>query len=196
MRVSSAVLGGLVLLAAVSQTAASREYDFPSRRDPFDIYVAPPPKPKGPRRKRDKPGKKETLLPTLDPEEILDEAHGIMRNVGGMLEERDYLGARDTTQVALDDMRKAGLEGRDEFDRMLRYHETAVRLHRRARVEEYLENKNIRLQGIVWDDTSPVVLIGNKMLHEGDAIEDVTIESIGRSEVILLKDGVRIRKSM
>jgi hypothetical protein len=200
MRAFAAAVAGVVLATAVAQTAGAGEgLDWRSRRDPFEIYVAatPPGPDEGQRTKKRRVKKPPTPpLRNLDPTRVLAEARGLLEEVGGMLEEKEYIEARNRTHVQLSDMKRAGLESRHEYEQVARYHETALRLHHRAAVETYLAKKNIRLQGLVWDEANPIVLIGGKMLREGDMIEDVTIESIGRNEVILVKDGVRIRKSM
>jgi hypothetical protein len=198
MRAFATAVAGIVLATAVAQTAGAGEgLDWESRRDPFDYHTATPRKTVIDGGKVD--GSTTRVRPRvdhLDPTKILAEAGDLLGKVDDLLEEREYLRARDMTHGVLADMRKAGLDQRDEFERITRYHQTATRLHRRVAIEAYLTKKNITLQGIVWDEVSPVVLIGGKMLREGDMIEDVTIESIGRSEVILVKDGVRVRRAM
>jgi len=52
--------------------------------------------------------------------------------------------------------------------------------------EEMMNNvKKIKVNGILWDNVMPVVMINNKMRKEGDVVENLTIKKINVNGIIL-----------
>lgn len=49
-----------------------------------------------------------------------------------------------------------------------------------------------RLEGILWDPASPMVIIGGKFLNQGDKYEDFVIAEIRQSEIVVERSGKRL----
>jgi hypothetical protein len=54
------------------------------------------------------------------------------------------------------------------------------------------EDLGWRLEGILWDPASPMVIIGGKFLSQGDKYEDFVIAEIRQSEIVVERSGKRL----
>ena len=47
----------------------------------------------------------------------------------------------------------------------------------------------LQISGIVWDPQTPLVIINNVLLKEGEKVEDVTVVKISKDSVLLAREG-------
>ena len=172
-------------------------WDEKDRRDPFE-FRAPEPEKLVPTRRDKKEnggeGTKRLPPPPVDLDKLMDYARECEDICRGYLSSEQYEQAARTTGRILGDLRKAGLDNGEVFERLSSINEAASRLHRRSEIEKQLRELPIDLQGIVWSETNPIALIDGEIRRKGDVISGATIESVGRNGIVLEMDEVRVRR--
>lgn len=97
--------------------------------------------------------------------------------------------------IAEDDQRKFQYDSkgkRDPFipiDERVQESETIELIDEGMTPAEKLKSRGIHVNSIVWDATSPVILVGDNLLEVGQSIQGVIIRAIERDFVVFEVDG-------